>query len=188
MAELIVEPSVTATWHRVVHEAAEATAPELDEDSESYLVFLLMRYLRRPELVRSVLALEFLESCQQPSRQRRDALQGVGDRCLILAGLFPEQAERRRVRLSYFVDLGRTAYGEVAEGAARPTAGLFLSLAEGFVRLADVLHALRGGTGPAGLTPLEAAELALDTGSDQASERLSRFTDATLIDPGGARH
>lgn len=189
MPELILEPSATATWHRVVSEAVRHTAADLDEDCESYLVFLLMRYLRRSELSGSVLALEFLESLhQQQTSLRRDALQGVGDRCLILAGLFPEQAARRRVRLSYFVNLGKTAYGEVAERTPETTAALFNELAEAFVVLIDVLHAVRSRDEAAGLSAIEAAELALDTGSADAAERLSRLTGATLIDPGSHKH
>jgi hypothetical protein len=94
MPRFILEPSATATWQRAVQEAARETVTELDEDRESYLVFLLMRYLRTADLLRAVLALEFLESFEKPRRHRCDALRRVGDQCLVIAGLFPEQAAR----------------------------------------------------------------------------------------------
>ncbi len=187
MARLILEPTATASWHRLVTEAAARTGTELDEERESYLVFLLMRYLRRPELIRAVLALEFLETLEEPStRLRGQGLQGVGDRCLLLAGLFPEQARRRRVDPGYFVDLGRSAYDGAADLQPGAAAALCAALAAGFVTLADILQAAReadeDGLGDA----LEAADRALATGSPGARRRLARFTRGTLI-PGGAR-
>lgn len=188
MAPLIVEPSATATWHRLVTDAAGRAATDLDEDSESYLVFLLMRYLRRPKVVRSVLALEFLESLHQSRSLRRERLQEVGDQCLLFTGLFPEQAARRRVRLSYFVALGRTAYGEVADSSNRETSTLFRQLATTFVLLSDVLRAVRDRDGEPLMSMLEAADRALDIDSNLARDCLAERTRGTLIDPGDRRH
>lgn len=189
MTRLILDATATAAWQRLIHEAGAAGAPTLDEDRESYLVFLLMRYLRRPDMVRAIMAVEFLRGLRQSGRLRRDRLQAVGDQCLIFAGLFPEQAERRRVRLSYFVDLGRTAYSEVAEVDAVGLAELFHSIAEGFVAMADVLRAIRElPEGAATMGPLEAAERALAGDSALARERLAGVTDATLIAPGRRHH
>lgn len=177
MQELIVEPTAKATWHRLIVEAEERAGCELDEGKESYLVFLLMRYLQRPDLVRTVLALRFLEALRAQGRQRIDELQDVADQCLLYAGLFPEQAERRRVRLSYFVDLGRSAYQGLAEHSTRANALLFGGLADAFVGLTDVLRATRD-SGDGMLTALQAAETWSETGSGLAFRELSRYTDA----------
>lgn len=186
MPQLILEPSAMATWQRAVQEAARHAAAELDVERESYLVFLLMRYLRGAELLRAVLALEFLEGLRQPRRHRRDALQRVGDQCLVLAGLFPEQAARRRVRLSYFVDLGRSAYDGVAEVEAASNAELYHGLAETFVDLADVLRALRAREHTPLMSLMEAVDRHLATGSPMAAACLAGYTDATAA-PGGRR-
>lgn len=187
MSRLILEPSATAVWHRLVTEAACRAECELDEQRESYLVFLLMRYLRRPELVRAVLALKFLDGLLRQGQARRESLQEVGDQCLIFAGLFPEQAQRRRVRLSYFVDLGRSAYGEVAGTVHADRAELFDALARTFVVLADVLRAARQQGEEPVMTALQAAELSLETNSPLARRTLRRYTDATLVAPEGER-
>ncbi|HET8701153.1 MAG TPA: hypothetical protein VFL97_05760, partial [Nitrococcus sp.] len=160
---------------------------ELDEQRESYLVFLLMRYLRRPEMVRSVLALKFLRGLLSQGQRRRESLQEVGDQCLIFAGLFPEQAERRRVRLSYFVDLGRSAYSDLADVPHEGSAELFQALAHTFVVLTDVLHALREHGDMPAMTALQAAELSLETDSAFARRMLRRYTDATLVPSSGRR-
>jgi hypothetical protein len=74
----------------------------------------------------------------------------VGDRCLLIAGLYPEQAQRRLVTLDYFMALGRNAYAEVACAARSAMADLYERLAAGFARLVRVLVALRrlGGGEP----------------------------------------
>lgn len=187
MSRLILEPSATAAWHRVVTEAACQAECELDEQRESYLVFLLMRYLRRPELVRSVLALKFLQALLNQGQMRRDSLQEVGDQCLIFAGLFPEQAERRRVRLSYFVDLGRSAYDDLAGAPHAGSAELFHTLACTFVVLTDVLRALRQQGDSPVMTALQAADLSIETDSALARRVLRRYTQATLVGTGGDR-
>lgn len=188
MGRFILESSATATWHRAVTEAATRAEHSLDEARESYLVFLLMRYLRRPEMVRAVLAARFLEALQEPRRRRREQLQEVGDHCLIFAGLFPEQADRRRVRLSYFVDLGRTAYGDLAAAGGSMHAELFRALAVTFAPLADVLRALREDREAALMTALEAAERSLQLDSRLARRELRTFTDATPAPAGETRH
>lgn len=143
MTEFIVEPTQQAFWHRLIREAETRSRCALDEQGESYLVFLLMRYLKRPDLVRSVLALQFFRAAAASGRQREIDMQDLGDKCLLYAGLFPGQASRRRVKLSYFVDMGQAAYGTVAEGAAEGAASLYRSLAETFLSLASVLRAVR---------------------------------------------
>ena len=89
MNELMIEPTAKASWHRLVKEAEERLSCHLDEEKESYLVFLLMRYLTRADLARTVLALRFLEAIGSQGRLREDRLQNVGDQCLLYAGLFP---------------------------------------------------------------------------------------------------
>ncbi|PWG63395.1 hypothetical protein [Sediminicurvatus halobius] len=189
MAPLILEPTAMASWHRLVTEAAARADVELDEERESYLVFLLMRYLRCPELVRAVLALEFLETLNEPSwRLRAQGLQTVGDRCLLLAGLFPEQARRRRVGPGYFVDLGRSAYDGAAELNAGSASDLLAALAAGFVALADTLQAAREADESHLVDALEAADQAIATGSGEARRRLRRVTRATLVAGSDRRH
>lgn len=189
MVRLILEPTATASWHRLVTEAAARAGVALGESRESYLVFLLMRYLRRPDLIRAVLALEFLETLHEPSsRLRAQGLQAVGDRCLIFAGLFPEQARRRRVGPGYFVDLGRSAYDGAADLHPGATAELFAALAAGFGMLADTLQAARDQGDPAVTDALEAAECVLATGSARARARLAGVTSATLVPGSDRRH
>ncbi len=188
MKEFIDLGGDVAQWQQLLREAAELRGIELDEELESYLVFTLMRWLRRPEMAQRVLALEFLEAFQQRARQREESLRDVGDQCLLFSGLFPRRAERRRVRVSYYVDLGRGAYRNLAEGIG-DLARLFGRLAEEFVPAMDVLQGIRAvGGEPSGMTALQAQELWSDTGSRAARDELARHCAVEpIVLPGNRR-
>jgi hypothetical protein len=174
MRKILDQPGNMSQWQALVAEAEALCGVQLDEELESYLVFTLMRYLRRPEMAQRILALDFLEAFQQSHPQRNETLRDVGDQCLLFSGLFPRRAERRRVRVSYYVDLGRSAYQNLADNLTK-TAYLFAHLAEEFIAAMDTLQAIRViGQGDSGLLPVEAYELWQDTASRQAYEQLLR--------------
>lgn len=143
MTTLMLHSNPTAQWHALVNEAQVAADRQLGTDLESYLVFVLMRFVDRPDLAGRVLALDFLHGALASGGVRQTRLRDVGDQCLLYSGLFPEQAEHRHVSVHYFVDLGRTAYQELATRIEYGNAELFTRLARGFVTLTDVLLAMR---------------------------------------------
>ena len=57
MSKLVLHPTSTAQWHSLVCEAESASNIYLDEELQSYLVFLLMRFLDKPAMAAKVLAL-----------------------------------------------------------------------------------------------------------------------------------
>jgi len=172
MTALVLQPTDLAQWHALVSEAQAACECNLEEALESYLVFLLMRFADRPELARKIMALEFLRA-QQPNAGQAGDLRDVGDQCLLFSGLFPQIAEKRMVRVSYFVNIGRSAYDQLSSLVDRQSDRLFSNLAEGFVAIMDVLHAMRGLSGAPALQPLAAAELWADTGSRSAWQAIT---------------
>ncbi|MDB6162871.1 MAG: hypothetical protein JWL98_303 [Xanthomonadaceae bacterium] len=131
-------------WQALVHEAGERTHTPLDETRESYLVFVLLRYQCDNTLLARTQATEFLNAQSQAGTVRADALRDVGDRCLLIAGLYPGLAARRRVEVDYFIDLGRGAYFEVADASRNAYASLFEQLARSYRDLVRTLRALRG--------------------------------------------
>jgi len=172
MTTLVLQPTDLAQWHALVSEAQAACDCHLEESIESYLVFLLMRFADRPELARKIMAMEYMRA-QQANPGQVDGLRDVGDQCLLFSGLFPQIAEKRMVRVSYFVNIGRSAYDQLSSLVDRQSDRLFSNLAYGFVAIMDVLHAMRGLSGSPVLQPLEAAELWADTGSRSAWNALS---------------
>ncbi len=178
MDKIVTHGTSTSQWQTLVIEASQACAISLSEEIQSYLVFLLMRFSEQPELAKDIMALEFLESLQQSAgKVRSERLQTLGDKCLLLAGLFPGRAERRRVHVSYFVELGQRAYALAANVNGKNTAALLHLLCQKFVALMDILLATRALSGKGiGLTPLEAEALWHDTGSQRALVELRRYT------------
>ncbi len=130
-------------WQALVREVRADMGAPLDEWRESYLVFVLLRYQRDPFLLARTQALAWLHALQQVGTARADALRDIGDHCLLIAGLFPGLAERRRVQVDYFIELGRGAYREVAVCGRSGTAGLFAQLAECYRELVRTLAGLR---------------------------------------------
>lgn len=144
MARILTEETQTAVWQRMVHEAERRAGHDLDETLESYLVFVLMRHLRDQGLGRETVALQFLHAQTTPGARGHQRLQDTGDHCLLLAGLFPERARRRRVPVTYYIDLGRGAYRDLGDRLRAGIAELYAELADGFESLVEVLLAARG--------------------------------------------
>jgi len=129
-------------WQALVREAGARAGCALDEDCESYLVFVLLRHQREPRFFERAQALDWLHAQSLPAARRADALRDVGDRCLLVAGLYPGLAERRRVSADYFADLGRSAYLGVAEASRAAYAALYAHLAEVYRDLVRILDAM----------------------------------------------
>lgn len=142
MSKLFIHPTQTAEWHALINEAESIRRIQLGVELESYLVFLLMRFSAKPELVASVLGLDFLESTQVIA-QKPYLLKDVGDKCMLFAGLFPERAKRRRVTPTYFIKLGQTAYSTLSCTLATNESDFFATLCGRFVPMIDVLSATR---------------------------------------------
>jgi len=144
MSQSITHGAQAELWQALVHEAGERAHAPLDDTRESYLVFVLLRYQRDDTLLARTQALEWLAAQSQVGSLRADALRDVGDRCLLIAGLYPQLAVRRHVQVDYFVRMGRGAYLEVAEASRSAYAKLFEQLAKSYQDLVRILRALRG--------------------------------------------
>jgi len=173
MAKLILEPTAQAQWQTLLQEAQSACDHYLDETLESYLVFLLMRFADKPHCTARIMAEDFLGSQLLHGEQRADSLRQVGDHCLLFSGLFPELAERRLVRISYFVNIGRSSYRQLAEVLDRSWSSVYRNLSDAFIILMDILHAMRGLGGEAALTPLQALDLWQETGRRRCYRQVS---------------
>ena len=178
MNTLVLQATPIAQWHALIGEAEQACSIHLNSDLESYLVFLLMRFAKQPELAAKIFAFEFLEAMDAAKGSRRgDLLQTVGDTCLLYSGLFPEQARKRHVKVSYFVDIGRSAYSTLAGHEHNNLARVFDHLSQFFVSAMDILQTMRELSGNTlGLSPIQAEELWSDTGSQHARTILQRYT------------
>jgi len=181
MTQLILEPTTVAQWQTLVQQAQTACDRNIDETLESYLVFLLMRFTDRPHCTARIMARDFLESQHLSGAHRIDRLREVGDHCLLFSGLFPQLAERRLVRISYFVNIGRDSYRQLSDVLDRGWASVYGHLSDAFIVLMDILHAMRELGGETLLTPIQAMELWQETGSRRCYRQVCRDGHATPV-------
>lgn len=186
MRDIELQPTAAAQWHALVSEAERAAHLELGEDVQSYLVFLLQRFLSKPEIASRILALDYLTGLLASGHQQHDKLRDVGDICLLYAGLYPRQARRRRVTVGYYVDLGIAAYQQLHSAASHSLGRLYAQMSTGFVPAMDVLQAMHGlGADEPLLDPLAAFELWEKSDSHQARAALARISGANPVRPDG---
>jgi hypothetical protein len=160
MNRLILQSTSLAQWYALVTEAEELVGKQLSIDLESYLVHLLERYTNKPDLIASILALEYLNSFETSGRLRAVKLRDVGDKCLLFSGFFPELANKRHVTVSYFVGLGKCAYSylSIIHNAGLLTSELYALLKEHYVCLIDLLLSIRDLAGEKQVLSLIQAE------------------------------
>ena len=142
MPRLVLHPTPTAQWYSLVCEAETASNIFLDEELQSYLVFLLMRFLDKPGMAGKIMALDYIESMLSSGQRKEEKLRDVGDVCLIHAGLFPERAKRKRVSEQYFIDLGCGAYQQLSVVVENQIADLYYRLSQSFLPLRDLLQTM----------------------------------------------
>lgn len=180
MDKLITNPTSVTQWQTLVNDASQVCQIALTEELESYLVFLLMRFTKAPQMAKKVMGVEYLTSINRQGSLRSLALRDVGDQCLLYSGLFPGRARRRAVRVSYYVNLGKSAYQYLAESTKFTDNTLYALLSEKFVNLMDILQATREiNQRNTILDPLLAEEIWHDTGSEHALHTLRQFTICT---------
>ncbi len=128
-----------ALFHELVSRAQRRSRVRLPDMVEGYLVLTLLRHLgtEAAQALYQRLAPRLLAGRVHGEPSLRD----TGDACLMLAGLFPEQAQRRHVSVGYFIRIGRTAYARLA--AAGSGGELFAELCRWFPGLVNVLQAMR---------------------------------------------
>lgn len=166
-----VRESGLVEWYDFVREAQDASHSAVDEDLESYLVYLLLRFMDQPELADQALGSAYLAALSHPIMGRSMMLRNVGDQCLLFSGLYPERATHRCVRVGYFVDIGKRSYLGAAEELRHEInlSKLYNRLCMHFVSLMDVLQSMRNlGAEDQRLSLQKAMEIWEDTGSSFA--------------------
>jgi len=173
MGLLLNSSTPLSLWQNIIHEAERSCRTPLQTELEAYLVFLMVRFTNRPEMVKQIMATEFITGLNLGPHHKQTVLQQVGDKCLIYTGLFPHRAEKKLVKISYFVNLGQSAYLNISNN----TNDIYGLLSKHFVALMDILQSLRlVANHSLDLLPLEAYELWMDTGSKRALSILKEYT------------
>ena len=145
MTHFSIEPTQIAQWRGLIIDGQEQLGLKLSEPVENYTVLTLDAFTTHTELATSVIALDFLKSIRVESNRHVHLLRDVGDQCLILSGLFPDRAKRKRVSSDYFINLGKNAYYALSFVTHSPQHNrtLFYQLFDNFFEIIRVLRAIR---------------------------------------------
>jgi len=143
MNTIQVPASSLSAFYTLVEEARQSSMTRINEDLQSYLVLLLLRLMKMPQITDGLFALDFLENIKKSQRENLEILRDIGDHCLIFSGLFPNRAKHRLVNVSYYVKLGQSAYLSLSHHSRTQLAILYENLSHQFVPLMDILHVIR---------------------------------------------
>jgi hypothetical protein len=172
MENVITTGHAKEQWYNLIYQAQQSTNHILDEELESYLVFLLMRYTKRPEVMDKVLAKDYLKGLGEKGKLRQSHLRDVGDSCLIHAGLFPQGSRRKLVSSAYFIKLGRASYHALGSRLSQEMHSMYSRLVDTFVQLSRILGAIRHDPSKTPPNLLDSFELWHDLGDPQSFHQL----------------
>jgi hypothetical protein len=109
---------------------------------EHYVVRLLSGYAVQ-QIESTPLALRMLAAAEAPQPERRRQLRHIGDTSLYVSGFWSESLEGRLVDVDYYIEMGGSAYSELARAGLRanadPLGDVFGELAVNFVRFVGAL-------------------------------------------------
>jgi hypothetical protein len=180
---IIQEPTEFFKQH--VTKALKKQKLRADPNTEYYIVNMLTRFISSESLFSTeengtkkeeVLALLMQKALTaEAERQKQENLRRLGDISLYTAGFFSEHLSRKIVDVDYYIDMGKTAYGNLAgrPGYDALLKKIFHDLALHFTRFVDVLAEISEDTGTANKgNILRLYEIWLKTRSEKAENGL----------------
>ncbi len=150
--QLVICSSLGAFFQDAVERAKENQGLEATDASAEYVAGLLETYSDADEMfggepgARTAPALADIlaDAIEEPTQQIRH-YRRLGDLALVVAGLFSDSLKRRAVDLRYYVNMGQSAYGVLADIMTQTRSGadfgmLYEELADTFRRWVEVLR------------------------------------------------
>jgi len=142
MGSILHEQDMVEQWRSLLQDSQSRAFICLEKELENYLLFLLIRFINKPEIIEYDLKLNFLviryENALYLHKPHYKKLQSIGDHCLLFSGLFPGYIEHSGSSLSHIVKIGKNAYHWLAN--RNP---LYHHLSHCFTQLMDVLLHLK---------------------------------------------
>lgn len=181
--ELVAQSNLFSFFYDRVQEARRVRGVVVEEDTEFYLVNLLVDFLRTRRLVEVSgtrvdevpLAIRLLECRSAEGGEGFVQLKHLADSTLYLLGFFAESLQRSAVDLGYYRGLARSAYRDLSVmGGWRSSRGadsVFDELSDKFDECAVLLGEVREGT-PSHQDIVALYQRYLETGDPRLHERL----------------
>jgi len=163
------ESSLKAYFHQALSQATEKKLLDTTDHTLWYLTNLLHNYSRSEDFfdyqpnrgTLTPLADYYKRAVEaQSAQEKRQHLQRLGDVAIFISGMFATALDRKVVGISYYMAMGETAYGTLAETAAKTSleqtqAEIFTDLSQQFAAFVDVLASVAPQT--QAKTPQDAA-------------------------------
>ena len=179
---LVVQPQ--DFFRELVMNALGKQKVSTQPETEFYLVNLLNQFMKTDRLYsrtkegearEETLAMMLKEAFEQPQPFTQSLLfRHIGDVSLYMAGYFQDSLNRKSVDVDYYIDVGGTAYRQVADRSEEDIKKtLYLELAQKFGSFVEVLAEVSDQTTPKTEKDiLRLYELWIRTGSDRAAKAL----------------
>ena len=175
-----------------VDEAKLAASLSLNLDVEFYLVNLLCDFIDPTKINHALstkdveeknfmnrpLALIFQDALNSPETERLEKLRRLGDISLYISGFFQDYFNRKTFDVSYYVDLGSSAYEQVAalkksnSSNTGRQSGVFRDMAREFTHLVDLIARVSESFHPSAQDTLAIYEKWLNLESDRHAKNL----------------
>lgn len=146
--KLVAQPQ--AFFHELVTSAMENQQVQTKPEAEFYLVNLLNQFMTSENLVEQPLALMVKDALEEPvPQQQMQRFRRLGDVSLYVAGYFQDSLNRKLVDVDYYIDMGGTAYKQVAVRTEEELLReVYQELSEKFASFVDVLAEVSDKTTP----------------------------------------
>lgn len=142
-SENLLSVDLERFFSQLVFETAEELKAQLSDPALHYTSQVLVDFVESRKFFSSdsvrlpILADLLSEALEADFYRRVSLLRRLGDTSLMISGYFPEAVARRSVSLTYYAQMGETAYSEL--GRITEAGNVFDELSAEFGRLAEVL-------------------------------------------------
>ncbi len=170
---VVLQPQ--AFFHELITEALGHQRVQTQPETEFYLVNLLNQFMITDRLPEEPLALMIKDALEAPETEsQKTRFKQVGDVSLYVAGFFQDSLNRKLVDVDYYIDMGGTAYQQVANRAEEELMRrLYKELADKFSSFVEVLAEVSEKTTPKSEQDiLRIYELWVRTRSERAARKL----------------
>lgn len=188
--QVIPQSNVQEYFREVLDQAVLNQNIAAEEDTIYYVVNLLTHFVRAERLfvdtedglILQPLAQIYANAVNASSTQEQSRnLQRLGDVALLIAGIFADSLNRKLVDVDYYIAMGGSAYGHLADLArdslrGRALGGIFLELSQKFGDFVELLGEVSERTHLSSSSDvMRLYEVWLRTGSKRAAARLRRL-------------
>lgn len=137
-------------FRELVTEALGRQRVSAQPETEFYLVQLMNRFMTSDQLPDGTpLAFMLKKALETPQvREQSEQFRRIGDVSLYMAGYFQDSLSRKLVDVDYYIEMGGSAYQQVAARVQDGMRPVYRELADKFAELVEVLAEVSSKTTP----------------------------------------